>query len=1015
MMKKKLLCMLLSIAMVFTVMATTVSASEVQSTDEAVENTAAEAVENQENASAQTETETENTPAETETTEDSKKEDASEGQENTTIKTEATQENTPLQTEAAEENEPIKTEITEENKSDETLSEAISETETTEDRTPVNSSEPSKTEKESDGNLAAETQIETETVFDNRMQSTEIEEETALETKEAATDTYNLQKAADEEEPIDLSAEETAAQIKDIKPIVYNGKPYEPKVTVTVLDGTKRITLKKDKDYTLKYQNNVNAGTDKASVTVTGTGKYKGSITKTFAITPKSMKKLKVITESKYIKDPSTNIYVYDGTVLLNYRTYTVKYNVDSKNPAKVTAEITANENTNYTGTVTAKITVYDVPTEKLIHKGSVSLTGNTVYTGKPITRTIMLKNKNGDELVQNKDYSVRYQNNINAGTATVMITGKGEYKGTMVRTFGITKADVHNKDHMTIAAIPAKIFNGKVQKPSITVKTTSNKKLTLNKDYTVTYVNNLHSGTATIQIKGIGNNCSGSTSITFEIQPQEIKKASVQVTKATDKVPSRIVLKYSGKELQEYADYMITSYEEQSNKKVKVTIKGLADFKGEAVKILKTEIPSVELDAPLTSNNLNKHNYLNFTAYGLEVTSHLFQNDDGTLTRVEAVRDKGVYVERYTADYAFITREQFIKNELPLYGGFHATKDNYFLVFGQKNPKNDDNTEVIRFVKYDKDWNRLGDARLYGINTAEPFIFSSVRMVEQEGVLYVRTGHNMYNGHQANMAFSINIADMKFINCFYTLGGPSIASHSLNQYVTLDEPYLITADHGDAYPRGILLAKHVKAGEKNTYFTSQKSAQTITALQLGGAPPSNITGASVGGLEASDTSYLVVGNSVDQTTQPYNPKGILNIYVSSTPKDNFTNEAVKERWITDYKYLEYTDANGNPQKTPEASVYTPQLVKLNGNEMMLLWTQVTTVIENNAPKRTTDVKCVLLNGDGEPVSGIYSFEGGLSDCKPILIDGKLVWYYTNKSAPKFCTLDPEDVRRQPR
>ncbi len=72
-------------------------------------------------------------------------------------------------------------------------------------------------------------------------------------------------------------------------------------------------------------------------------------------------------------------------------------------------------------------------------------------------------------------------------------------------------------------------------------------------------------------------------------------------------------------------------------------------------------------------------------------------------------------------------------------------------------------------------------------------------------------------------------------------------------------------------------------------------------------------------------------------------------------------------------------------------------------------------MIENNAPERTKDVKCVLLNGAGEPVSGIYSFAGGLSDCKPILIDGKLVWYYTNKSAPKFCTLIPEDVRKQPR
>jgi len=836
---------------------------------------------------------------------------------------------------------------------------------------------------------------------------------------------------------IDISLGETNTTIKDIKPRVYNGKAYEPKISVSAHNGTKQITLKKDRDYKLTYQNNINASVDgngntvdkpQPSVTITGIGEYKGSITKNFTITPKDIKKLKIITGSMYINDKATSITVYDGAVYIAPQYYTTtEPKADPANPKKVTIEITANANSNYTGTVTVKPPVYDVPLEQLITKGTITKISNAVYTGKAITRDFTLTSRDKIELQQNKDYSVKYQNNTNVGTATIIITGKGKYKGTLTRTFAITKADINNPTYMTVStSIPPKTYNGKEQKPAITVKTTSNKKMVLNKDYTVSYANNIHSGTASVTINGTGNNCTGSTRVTFEIKPQHIRKVSVSATKKTKENPiSKVVLKYNKKELTEYADYIISDYEENGSK-VKVTIMGVGDFTEEVTKNLKTDIPEPEpTESALTSSNLNKHNYLNFTAYGLEVSSHLFQNDDGTLTRVEFISGKGVVVEEYTAEYQFIRQKELIKPELPIYGGFYASKDNYFLAFGQKNPNNDNNTEVIRFVKYDKNWKRLGDARLYGINTNEPFIFSSVRMVDHEDVLYIRTGHNMYNGHQANMAFSINIEDMKFINQFYTLGGPSIASHSLNQFITMDEPYLITADHGDAYPRGILLARHVKAGDKNTYFTSKNAAYTITALKVGGAADStsNVTGASVTGLEASDTSYLVVGRSVDPTPgASYDPRGILNIYVSSTPKDNFKNEAVKVRWITDFKYIEYTDANGNLQKTPEASITNPQLVKLNGNEMILMWSQTTTLVEDNKPviengkiKTTTSLKSVLLNGDGEPISGIYSFEGGLSDCEPILINGNLVWYYTYRSAPKFCILNPEDVRKQPR
>ena len=78
--------------------------------------------------------------------------------------------------------------------------------------------------------------------------------------------------------------------VKKLK-IVLNDNTYKNKrktrnVEVKVYNGKTR--LKKNKDYTLKYKNNKNVG--KASVTITGKGKYTGSVTKTFYIVPNKAK-----------------------------------------------------------------------------------------------------------------------------------------------------------------------------------------------------------------------------------------------------------------------------------------------------------------------------------------------------------------------------------------------------------------------------------------------------------------------------------------------------------------------------------------------------------------------------------------------------------------------------------------------------------------------------------------------------------------------------------------------------
>ncbi len=818
---------------------------------------------------------------------------------------------------------------------------------------------------------------------------------------------------------IDLTADETKTIVKDnIKSRVYNGKPYEPNVNVSILSGKKRVTLKKGRDYTLKYKNNINASTDttKASVIITGTGEYKGSLSEIFfTITPKNIKKLKVITGSKLTNDKSAPFIIYDGTTRLNNNGFYYEF-IDPQDPKKATLKLKAKENTNYTGEVTVKLTVYAVEKEYYINSTQIEITGDTTYTGKAITRNVKLTTRDGTELKNNKDYKVQYQNNVNYGSAIMIITGKGKYKGKFVGTFNIGKVDVNKSQYVTIANISPKTFNGKEQKPAVTIKTVRGKKLALNKDYTVAYANNLHAGTASVTIKGIGNNCNGSTTIKFAIKPQEIKKASVKATKATKKEPSKIVLTYNKKELKEFADYIIINHSELANKQVSVTIQGLGDFTGEVTKNLKTEIPEENEDvngsSPALSTNIGGHNYSDFE--GSHINSYLYHNDDNTFVRVECVGNNNVCVESYTSDYQFKS-QKIIKMELSKFGGFYAGKDYYFLAFGERNPNKDDTQEVLRVVKYDKNWKRIDATRLFGANTLDPFKNGSFRMVECDDILYIRTCHQMYNTHQANISLTIQISTMEIqqqLTGVYNLGWNGYVSHSFNQYVLVDDDNtLLTVDQGDAYPRSVVLVKYNKKAPDANAFGGNRA---VSVLPMGGSGA--FTGVSVGAFEASDTAYLVAGNSVDQKAIPYSTGTIRNIFVTSTQKDNFSAAGTTQHWITNHKYIEYTDVKGNPQKVAEAVVTTPHLVKLNGNEFMLLWTETVSVIEENKPVKSIVQKSILLNGNGEPISGIYRFDDmPLSECKPIVVNGNLVWYYTNKSEPVFCTLNPNDVRKVPR
>lgn len=95
-------------------------------------------------------------------------------------------------------------------------------------------------------------------------------------------------------------------------PYVYSGEEYKPKASVKVFNGIEETVLTEDTDYTLAYENNINAGT--ATVKITGTGDYSGTVERTFTIGAKTLTATAATTQDK----------TYDGTKTVDVTSVTL-------------------------------------------------------------------------------------------------------------------------------------------------------------------------------------------------------------------------------------------------------------------------------------------------------------------------------------------------------------------------------------------------------------------------------------------------------------------------------------------------------------------------------------------------------------------------------------------------------------------------------------------------------------------------------------------------------------------
>lgn len=405
----------------------------------------------------------------------------------------------------------------------------------------------------------------------------------------------------------------------------YTGKGITFDDAISVHD--KGVLLEQNTDYTITYSDNTAVGT--GSVTITGTGNYKESVTKNFTISPVDASDLTASLDHTfgYYGDSSTN----NATVTVMHGNHevttddsnTVSVAVTQFNGAAANNEATVSGQTitfNQVGTYTIEVTVKGnhatedpielsyalLPADDGELKLEAENESNVVKTyGEEVDGSITVKNANGDPLTVGTDYTLAYtytpfvgngtsgdytssvmEGIPKAGMYVVTATGQGGYANSVgTFTFLILQRDLAEAD-LTVED-NGLVYNQNAQEPAVTVEVTGNP--TAN-DYEVTYYNNVNASDdgAKAVVTAKGNNFTGSKTVEFTIAPKPITGCVVgeildQYYTGKEVVPP-VTIKDSSYTLILGYDYT-TACEDKGPGAATVTIKGTGNYTGEVEK----------------------------------------------------------------------------------------------------------------------------------------------------------------------------------------------------------------------------------------------------------------------------------------------------------------------------------------------------------------------------------------------------------------------------------------------
>ncbi len=378
---------------------------------------------------------------------------------------------------------------------------------------------------------------------------------------------------------------------------LYTGKAVKPSVRVYDYD----CRLKEGQDYTVSYKNNTKASESSdpsrlPAVVVKGKGNYTGTETAGFKIQAVDLNDVAaedITTAYNKKEQKKVPVLTYNKKKLVKNKDFTVAYPDKRTDAYKAagTYEIVLTGKGNFTGSRTVNLIITD---KTLISKARVAKIPDQSYdknekTPKPAV------SMGGVPLTEGTDYTVRYENNTEVGTAAAVLSGIGDYAGTKKVAFRITGTSLKGAAVTGIAG-GGYDYTGTALEPAVTV-TSGGKRLWEGTDYELSYSDNTDAGTASVTVQGI-NAYTGTVKKTFRIKAYDLNGSGVQTAEMEQTVKylkggsrARIKLVFAGRELVEGRDYTV-SYRnnkavaaETAGKRPTLTVKGKGNFKGTLTK----------------------------------------------------------------------------------------------------------------------------------------------------------------------------------------------------------------------------------------------------------------------------------------------------------------------------------------------------------------------------------------------------------------------------------------------
>ena len=378
---------------------------------------------------------------------------------------------------------------------------------------------------------------------------------------------------------------------------------------------------------------------------------------------------------------------------------------------------------------------------------------------------------------------------------------------------------------------------------------------------------------------------------------------------------------------------------------------------------------------------------------YGDSAKTYLYVAKSGELCAMDVLSGEGAKIVIKTFDsagYKAISSKS-IEFELPIFGGFyHGEKYNY-IIFGQANKEESLTKETVRIVKYDQDFKKLGSVSIYGRDASiqTPFDAANCAMAEKDNILVVYMSKQQFKisdglNHQLAMEVIIDTDDMKITNRLNTTSGqggyyqPNHVSHSFYNGALFDGEARVMLNLGDAYPRSVQIAR---ATGNNGRFV------TVTLYKIAGRVGDNYTGVMLGGFEMSSQSYLVAAELSGKGA--YSSPEKRDIAVLLVPRSDFKSSAAKLVTLETYVGTDKSQS-------------APKLVKLDDDRLVVLWQEFD---DKNAG--SSILKYVYIDGSGNPTSEIKTKNlYALSDCQPVVVGQKIVWFANYGDKKVFFELD---------